>query len=660
MLAALVAITIAAYTPVWQFDFVAIDDPQYVSENPHLAGGVSLSSVQWALTTGREANWHPLTWLSHLLDVELYGLNPGPHHATSLVLHVLNTLLLFAVLRAMTGAFGRSAFVAAMFAVHPLHVESVAWIAERKDVLSACFFLLTIGAYVRYVRRPGLARYALVLAAFALGLMAKPMVVTLPLVLLLLDWWPLGRMPDLKVRPALAALVREKLPMFALAAASSVVTYIVQDRFGAVKGLDTMPFALRVQNAIASSVDYLVDVVWPAGLGIFYPFPPSVPPLRVAVSAAVLVAVTVLAFRFARRAPYALVGWLWFAGMLVPVIGLVQVGAQARADRYMYLPLIGLSIAASWGAVDLARRVARPRLAAAAAVVLTIVCAGVTHAQVRHWRDTVALWSHTAQVTNHLPNYGVHFGLAEYLRVHGRSAEAIPRYEEAIRRRPTYPDSHYGLGQALIDLGYAERALTAFGEAVRLNPDYAEARMALGLLHARHGRAEEAAGHFAVAVRLRPNIADGHRHLALALAMAGRLTDALPHFAEAVRLDPLSAAAHSDFGLALAELGRTDEAAVRYGEACGSIRTSPMRTSTSARSAPRRAGCLKRCPTLARPCACSRTRPTAGSSSRSRTSARSASTTPRANSSASSSSIPLTRARGRHSLRSPLADSNSQ
>jgi tetratricopeptide (TPR) repeat protein len=556
IVAALVLATVAAYTPVWQFDFVAIDDPQYVYANPHLADGLTATSVAWAFTSGREANWHPLTWLSHLIDVELYGLEPGGHHVTNLLLHVAGTLLLFGLFQRMTGAIGPSAFVAGVFAVHPLHVESVAWVAERKDVLSACLFFLTLHAYVSYVRRPGLGRSLTVAACFAAGLMSKPMLVTLPFVLLLLDYWPLGR-----------RAIAEKLPLIAMAVASSVVTFLVQQRFGAVKTLESFPLGVRLQNGMASYADYLRDAIWPAKLGVFYPFPPFVPTGRVVVAAALIAALTAAAFFWRRRAPYAAVGWLWFVGMLVPVIGIVQVGGQARADRYMYLPLVGLSVAVAWLAADFVRRQPARRLVALGGTIAIAGLAVATHAQVQHWRNTVDLWSHTARVTDDATNFGVYFGLAEYLREYDRPAEAIVEYEAAIRRRPEYAESHYGLGQALIDAGQPERAFTAFAEAVRLKPDYVEARMALGLMLARAGRAAEAIPHFSEAVRLRPAIADGHRHLGLALAVTGRLVEALPRLSEAVRLDPASSAARNDYGLALMESGRLDEAAVQFGEA---------------------------------------------------------------------------------------------
>ena len=338
--AALILLTVVTYAPVWRFDFVALDDPQYVYDNPALKAGLTPATIGWAFTTGLEANWHPLTWISHALDVQLFGMAAGWHHVTNLVLHLASTLLLFGVMRMLTGSMFRSAFVAAIFAVHPLHVESVAWVAERKDVLCALFFMLTTGAYVRYVRQPATGRYLLVALCLALGLMAKPMLVTLPFVLLLLDYWPLDRF-----RRGFRALVIEKLPLLAIVAASSVATFLAQRHGGAVKSLTQMPVAMRAQNAVVSYLDYLVQTFWPTRMSVFYPFPNTLPASRVALSAAVLLAITGAVWAVRRRAPYAPVGWLWFGGMIVPVTGVLQVGAQARADRFMYLPMIGLTIA---------------------------------------------------------------------------------------------------------------------------------------------------------------------------------------------------------------------------------------------------------------------------------------------------------------------------
>lgn len=558
----LVLLTVATYAPVWRFDFVALDDPQYVYDNPALKAGLTPATIAWAFTTGLEANWHPLTWISHALDVQLFGMTAGWHHVTNLVLHQASTLLLFGLVRMLTGSVVRSAVVAAIFAVHPLHVESVAWVAERKDVLSGVFFMLTTGAYVRYVRQPGPGRYLLVALLLALGLMAKPMLVTLPCVLLLLDYWPLDRF-----RRGFGALLVEKLPLFAIVAASSVVTFLAQRHGGAVKSLATFPISARVQNAIVSYVDYLVQTFWPVRMSVFYPFPNTLPASRVALSAAVLLAVTGTVWAIRRRAPYAWVGWLWFVGMLVPVSGVMQAGAQARADRFTYLPMIGLAIAVVWGAVALARTAAARRVVAGIGVAAVASCAVVAHAQVQYWRETVGLWTHAAEVTESPNNFGLYFSVAEYLRLNRRPAESIPHYEAALARNPAYVQAREGLVRAFMDTKQPDRARAALEDLVRAKPDDADARVMLGSLLVDQGRAREAESHLTEAVRLNPNNADAHSRLALVLASTGRLVDALPEFAEAVRLNPSSAPMRNDYGYALAQHGQVAAALEQLSQA---------------------------------------------------------------------------------------------
>jgi len=572
VVAALVLVTVATYAPVWRFGFVALDDPQYVYENRDLAGGLTSQSVAWAFTTGREANWHPLTWISHALDISLFGLNSGWHHVSNLVLHVLNTLLLFGVLRRMTGSIWRSAFVAAIFAVHPLHVESVAWVAERKDVLSALFFMLTLGAYVRYVEAPSRARYAAVASALALGLMAKAMLVTMPMVLLLLDYWPLGRVAGAPAGPARRRqrwreLVFEKVPLLAIVAASSVVTFLVQREGGAVRSLESFPLMSRLQNVIVSYADYVRLGLWPAGLGVFYPFPSSLPVNQIAVAAAVLIALTIAAWWLVRRAPFVTVGWLWFIGMLVPVIGLVQIGGHARADRYMYLPLIGLTIAVAWGAVALAKSDGVRRALAVGGAGVVLSSAVVAHAQVQYWRDTVTLWGHTADVTEGMQNFGIYFGLAQYLHGSGRVVEAIPVYEKSIERNPAYLEARLGLARALVESKQPARAIDALNDILRINPSVVEPRMSLGSLLVDADRPAEAIAQFTEVVRLKPGLAEGHWQLALTLAKTGRLIDALPEFAEAVRLSPTSEPMRNDYGWALAQHNQIAAAIEQLNEA---------------------------------------------------------------------------------------------
>jgi hypothetical protein len=533
VVAGLIALNLVVYAPVRHYEFVQLDDPAYVTENPDVTRGITAQGVAWALTTGHSANWHPLTWLSHMLDVQMFGLNAGAHHATSVVLHIASTLLLFALLLRMTGAPGRSAVVAALFAAHPLHVESVAWVAERKDVLSTLFWMLTLWAYVGYVRRPRWTRYAAVVVLFALGLMAKPMLVTLPFVLLLLDVWPLGRLerrPGLKPgtygetgRPGLkpatasvgsglqagttwAALVREKLPLFAMAIASGIVTFVVQQRGGAVTGLEASPFALRLENALVSYVAYMVQMIWPAGLTVLYPFADSVPGWQVAGSLLLLAGISFGVVRAARRHPYLPVGWLWYVGTLVPVSGLIRVGLQARADRYTYVPLIGLFIIIAWGVADLLGRSPARRLAAAVAATLAILACTVTaRGQVEYWKDDVALWTRATMLTLHVDEYHAHVSLGRTLTDQGRLGEAVAHFSRAVRLQPASAEARLDLGVALTRQGKTSDAIASFEKAVNLQPDFEQAHVNLAIAFANTGRFAEAIREFNEALRINPD-----------------------------------------------------------------------------------------------------------------------------------------------------------
>lgn len=542
-LLALAALTAVVYAPVRHHDFVQVDDPAYVTENPHVLRGLTPEGIAWAFTTGDAANWHPVTWLSHMLDVQLFGVAAGPHHLTNVLLHMANTLLLFGLLVQLTGAVWRSALVAALFAVHPLHVESVAWVAERKDVLSTLFWMLTLWAYVGFVRSQGSTAgaaappatsrsrrgfYLLMLAFFALGLMAKPMLVTLPCVLLLLDIWPLERLrlatPEVrspkandrpsgrsaagspragagtrrsKDRPARARtpgkpdlvstawpLVREKLPLFVMAVASSIVTVIVQQRGGAVSTLEAYPFSLRLQNALVSVVAYLRSTLWPEGLTVLYPFPESVPDWQVAGALAVLGGISFVVYRLARRHPYLLVGWLWYLGTLMPVAGLVQVGLQARADRYTYVPLIGIFIMVAWGVAALLDRMRGVRhVVPIAAIGVILGCTLTARAQVGYWKDNVTLFTRATMLTLHVDEYEAHMSLGTTLGNQGRVDEAMRHFAEAARLRPQSDAAHCSLGLALARSGRAIDAAREFNEALRLNPGNQAARRAIeGLL----------------------------------------------------------------------------------------------------------------------------------------------------------------------------------
>lgn len=457
---ALALATLAAYWQVHNFDFSAYDDGTYVTHNENVQAGFTRDSIIWAFTTGHAANWHPLTWLSLMLDCQLFGLNPGWLHLTNVLLHIANTLLLFAVLKLMTGSVWRSTFVAATFALHPLHVESVAWITERKDVLSTLFWILTMGAYLRYVKRPCISRYLLALLTFALGLMAKPMLVTLPFVLLLLDYWPLDRLqkssiikdtdqqtqkfiiPPFQWR-VVYRLIREKVPFLILSVASSAVTFFVQQNAGAVSPLEHLPLCMRIPNVFLSYVKYIGKMIWPSRLAIFYPFPGSgVPVWQAMIAALFLVSISILVILLARRHKYLLVGWLWYLGTLVPVIGLVQVGGQAMADRYTYVPLMGLFIIIAWGVPDLLTKWRHRKMAFfILALVVILVLSICTHFQVRHWRD----------------------GVTNYKRV-------IAVWPDGVAL-DTKAKVHTNLGLAFSTLGKFEQALMHHKEALNISPD---------------------------------------------------------------------------------------------------------------------------------------------------------------------------------------------
>ena len=419
----LVIATLAVYWQVRNYSFVNYDDHMYVTQNHNVQAGLTLESITWSFTTIQASNWHPLTWISHMLDCQLYGMNPGRHHLTNVLLHILNSLLLFLVFMRMTGKLWQSGFVAALFALHPLHVESVAWISERKDVLSTFFWMLSLWGYLRYVERPGACRYLLLFFLFILGLMTKPMLVTLPFVLLLLDYWPLNRFQfgssgDCNYsiqRPFDFGLVWEKTPLFLLAAVSSVMTYIVQKSGGAVNSLATIPFHDRIANAIVSYVSYIGKMIWPDNLAVFYPYPKSILLWKVAGAGLLLVVVSVVIFRMVRTKPYFAVGWLWYIGTLVPVIGLVQVGSQGMADRYTYVPLIGIFVIIAWGVPDFMPkwRYKKIGFTVTIAAILAIIMI-TTRLQIRYWSDSLTLFKHAFEVTT-VDNCIVHGKLGEAL-----------------------------------------------------------------------------------------------------------------------------------------------------------------------------------------------------------------------------------------------------
>ncbi len=603
---ALTVLTLLVYAPTFQYPFVIYDDPVYVSENPHVRSGLTLEGVRWAFTTFEGGNWHPLTWLSLQLDGTLYGgQNAGGFHLTNVLLHTANTLLLFLVFSRMTGAIGRSAVVAALFALHPLHVESVAWVAERKDVLSTLFWMLTLAAYVNYGRRPGLGRYLQVALALALGLMAKAMLVTLPCVLLLLDYWPLCRWrrasDPAPISVSLGRLVVEKLPLFALVLASCVVTFHAQHRSQAVAPLEMFPLTARIGNAVLAYVSYLGKTFWPMRLAAFYPHPgPAVPWAKVLGAALLLVALTVLVLGPGRRWPYLAVGWLWYLGTLVPVIGLVQVGRQGMADRYTYIPLIGLFVLLTWGAADLAAAWRLPRAypTAAAALVLS-ACVVRTWFQVGCWQSTQHLWEHAVRATDE--NVVAYMNLGFCYQGQGRLSDARREYERAVALAPELAVPHVNLGNVFVEAGLLDRAAAEYHKAIDLAPELASPHFALGNLLVRMGRwdeaeaelrksldldsgisalhnnlgqllgdlgrLEEAEAEYRRAVDLAPDDPRPRNNLGITLVLLGRFEEAIAEYRRAVALEPGEASFHKNLGVALQEKGRLDEALAEYRQA---------------------------------------------------------------------------------------------
>jgi tetratricopeptide (TPR) repeat protein len=558
--------TAVVYWQVGGHQFINLDDDVYVYENPVVQAGLTARGFAWAFTTFTAANWHPLTWLSHMLDVQLFGLNPGSHLRTNLVLHILNTLLLFLALRRMTGAVWRSALVAALFALHPLHVESVAWVSERKDVLSTFFWMLTLLAYAHYTERTeSWGRYVLVIAGLALGLMSKPMLVTLPFVLLLLDCWPLNRLRWQRadgfkgLLTKALPLIREKIPLFALVAASSIVTYLAQQHGGAVKSLTRFSLPVRLVNVIVSYASYIGKMLWPGKLAVYYPYEQSHPASQVIGAALLLLSLSALAVYAARRRGYILTGWLWYLGTLVPVIGLVQVGEQALADRYTYVPLIGLCVMIVWGAADLMEGWRERRLATGvAAGALVIVLCVLTWKQVERWRDSVTLYQHTLSVTSN--NYVINTNLGYALSKAGRRVEGIAYLNEALRIEPYFFEAHNSLGAALTEEKRLDEALNHFEIALRLHPDSAKVHSNMGAALGMMGRLDQAAAHLKEALRIDPDYSNTHFNLGLILLRQGKMDEAAERLSEAVRLQPDSAEAHNAYGYALETQGQFAEA----------------------------------------------------------------------------------------------------
>jgi protein O-mannosyl-transferase len=599
----LVLITMAVFWPVRQNAFVSLDDGPYVTENPHVLGGMTWANMAWALTTGRAGNWNPLTWWSHMLDCQFYGVNPVGHHTSSLLLHAANTFLLFWFLWSVTGATWRCFTVAALFALHPLHVESVAWVAERKDVLSTFFFLITLGAYARSVRRrpalevsaaagggtPGAkrgkanqrasqapvvtpldARYYLAsLLAFALGLMSKPMLVTGPCLLLLLDFWPLSRVvlplasnPRGRVR----RLLIEKIPFLLLSVAVSAATIVFQQEAGAVRSLKSISLDFRLANAVLSYCQYLLQMIWPVDLAVFYPFSPLFSPWTVGAAALVLLVISVLVYRVASTRRYLAFGWLWYLVSLLPVIGLMQVGGQAHADRYTYIPLVGVFTFLVWGAYDLTKHWRRHALVLSTlGLGVIVLCTGLTRRQLAYWRDSGTLFRHATLATRN--NYAAYDNLGLYLSRQGKSDEAIQNFRRALEIFPTAGEVYENLGVELLMRGSLDQAITNFQNAVRFSPGSASAHCNFGCALANQRKWGEAIREYQESLRLKPEDAQVHRNLGLALDEQGKPEGATAEFIEASRLAPYDPQIRLTLGMALAKQGKREEAIAQLNEA---------------------------------------------------------------------------------------------
>lgn len=568
---ALAVATLAAFAGVFRNGFVSFDDELYVLRNPHVMGGLSWADAVWAWTSSEAANWHPLTWLSHMTDVSLFGLAPAGHHATSLLLHLANVLLLFALLRAATGRTGRSAAAAALFAVHPLRVETVAWVSERKDVLSLLFGLLTIAAYARWARRREPRLYAAALLLFAASLMSKSTLVTLPALLLVLDFWPLLRLrfasapnagePADKLPPepsgSLSRLVVEKIPFAVLAVAAGAWTFRAQRLAGATEAL-SLPWSLRLENALVSAVGYLGKTFWPARLAVLYPHPATSLGWRTALAALFLLAITAAAVLLARRRPYLLAGWVWYLVSLLPVIGLVQVGWQAAADRYTYVPSLGLAVALVWGIADAAAGRVPARALAAATVVVVGLLGARTVQQVAIWRDSLSLFEHAVAVTG--PNETMQIDLGNELARRGRTEEAGQHFAEALRIAPGSKEALYALGSLASREGRLDQALSYYSDAVGRHPDFAEARVQLASVLVRQRRLPRAFDEAAKALEIRPGMPEALYVEGVALESQGRSAEAEVKYRAALAGRPGYAEAHENLGELLQARGRTQEA----------------------------------------------------------------------------------------------------
>ena len=560
----LVVTTLAVYWPTQDHEFINYDDKEYITENWNVKSKLTQDSITWAFTTSHAANWHPITWLSHMVDYQFYGSNPKGHHLTNLFFHTANALLLFFILFRMTGTLWQSGFVAALFALHPFNVESVAWVAERKSVLSTFFWFLTMWAYIHYSKKPGVKRYGLVALFFALGLMSKPMLITLPFVLLMMDYWPLRRLKlgnnnetteQTDSQTSLPCLIKEKIPLFLLTAVSCTMTLIVQKLGGALQGMEVFSQSARLTNAMVSYVVYLKKTVWPEGLAVLYPHPGNALAVWKGVLCAMaLVGITAVAIKFIRKAPYFAFGWFWYLGTLAPVIGVVQVGAQAMADRYAYVSLIGIFIMVAWGVPELlAKWRHRNKVLVALAGIYIPALMVMTWSQVSHWKNSITIFKHAISVTDKVyPNFALaHANLGSALSAERKTEDAIFHFTKAIKLEPNFTLAHNNLGNALSDAGKTEEAISHYKLAIKLKPGYAAAHNNLGIALSNSRKIDEAISHYKMAIKFKPNFAQSHYNLGLDLLTAVKVQEAISHFKIAINLKPDFALARNNLKIAL-------------------------------------------------------------------------------------------------------------
>jgi len=588
--AVLIVLTLITYWQVNNYDFVNYDDDKYITGNQYVKTGLNLDNVEWAFKSMYAGNWHPLTWISLMTDAQLFGLNAGYYHLTNLFLHILNTLLLLFILYKMTGALWRSALVAALFALHPLHVESVAWVTERKDVLSMFFMLLTLWAYINYIQKPDFKRYLLIFVAFAMGLMSKPMLVTLPFVLLLLDYWPLERysmqnntnIDSALVTKKVLVLIYEKIPLFLLAGLFIALTIVAQK--AEIDLMQSIPMTLRVGNALVAYCGYIFKMFWPVSLSVLYPYSAEIPLWKISLSVILLSTVSGIAIYTIKKRPYLAVGWFWYLGTMVPVIGIVQVGVQSMADRYTYIPLIGLFIMLVWFLSDALEKIPYKKyISATVSVIIVLLLMTLSWSQLKYWKNNYELFTHTLEVTEN--NYTMHCNLAVLLAGKGDSKAAEFHYMEALKIKPDDKDTNMNYGTLLVRLGRLEEAIELFIAAIKTKPDFAEAYNSLGIAYVQRGDRLKAMEQFSAAVKINPDYQDAQNNLKMAmlqnqakesastkqavdissnittfsgrmmagtsLMQNGDLNGAIQHFQEALKIEPGNLNAHVSIGLAL-------------------------------------------------------------------------------------------------------------